>query len=404
MFTERQRIVAAVYLSGLLVGIALILFPSAGPLFTDAEFHGLSDGQFGALFLAQTVTAILSSSSVAALAARVGMKQVMLIGLAMSLLAMLAMAASQLVITTNSMAFIALIVGTACMGAGFGFIISALNAFAFDLFPGREDSAVTAVHVMTGTGQVGAALILGFFRGLEAWWGAPLMVAALVGVMIAFQWNLPLQLRVEAAANASSSERMPMGKLPARVWVYALIVFMYGAAEGTFGNWTTIFLEDEALLTMGEAALGLSIFWAAVTAGRVLFAIVAARLNLIPVYIIAPGIVGAAFVILPLLEGALASYIALGIGGLALSFFFPYSVSLASAENPANTAAVSGLLVAGIQLGNGLSANVVGQIRSADLLLGTILQASVIYALVMLGGVVYLQVVRKFKAQEVAAA
>lgn len=49
-FSERHRTIGAVYLSGLLVGISLILFPSAGPLFTDPNFHNLNSGQFGALF------------------------------------------------------------------------------------------------------------------------------------------------------------------------------------------------------------------------------------------------------------------------------------------------------------------------------------------------------------------
>src|SRR3972149_3541862 len=127
--SSKSKAVLAVYLSGLLQGIALIIFPAAGPLLTDPQFHGLSSAQFGVLFTPQIAAAIVAS----ALAAR-------------------------------------------AVGAGFGLTLTALNAFAFDLFPGRQDSAVTGLHVLTGTGQVGASLILGLFLGFGIWGGAAVTV------------------------------------------------------------------------------------------------------------------------------------------------------------------------------------------------------------------------------------
>jgi hypothetical protein len=68
--SERSTQIFAVHASGFLVGVALIMFPSAGPLFTDPEFHNLSSAQFGVLFTPQIVTAITVSSLTAALATR----------------------------------------------------------------------------------------------------------------------------------------------------------------------------------------------------------------------------------------------------------------------------------------------------------------------------------------------
>ena len=48
------------------------------------------------------------------------------------------------------------------------------------------DAAVTALHVLTGLGQVGSSLILGFFRGLGFWWGAPLVIGAALVLMIGY--------------------------------------------------------------------------------------------------------------------------------------------------------------------------------------------------------------------------
>ncbi|MEO1441427.1 MAG: MFS transporter, partial [Chloroflexota bacterium] len=176
----RLQTIAAVYLSGMLAGISLILFPSAGSLFTDPAFHDLSGSQFGVLFTPQIITAIASSFLTATLARRVGMKRVLQLGLLFTALAMGLLIASNFVIGT-ALVFPVLLAATAAIGAGFGFTISALNAYAFDLFPGKEDSAVTAIHVMTGTGQVGAALILSLFVGTGQWWGAPMAIAIAVG-------------------------------------------------------------------------------------------------------------------------------------------------------------------------------------------------------------------------------
>ena len=92
--SSKSKAVLAVYLSGLLQGIALIIFPAAGPLLTDPQFHGLSSAQFGVLFTPQIAAAIVASALAARLAARVGMKRILLAGLGFNLAAMLLLAAT----------------------------------------------------------------------------------------------------------------------------------------------------------------------------------------------------------------------------------------------------------------------------------------------------------------------
>ena len=387
---DRLKTIAAVYLSGLLQGIALILFPAAGPLLTDPAYHGLSSGQFGLLFAPQIVAAIVASALAARLADRFGMQRVLRAGLAADLLAMLLLAGSHAAISRRDTAFVALLLATGAIGAGFGFTLSALNAYAFDLFRDRADAAVTALHVMTGLGQVGASLILNAFIGFGAWWGGPLAVAVALAAMSAFQAGQPLPSR---RGRASTSE-FAGHRLPGRVWLYAAVVFLYGMAEATFGNWSAIYLEQDAGLAMAEAGLALSAFWGAVTAGRALFALIAVRFRPQPLYRVSPFVVAAAFVLLPSANGLGPSMLALGLAGLALSFFFPLSVSLASAEQPDKAPAVSGALVAAIMLGSGLSANAIGFVREA-VGLPTIFRASSVYALVMAAIVVYLGVSKR---------
>src|SRR5262245_32013781 len=51
----------AVYAAGLIQGIALVTFPAASTIFTDPSQYGLSNTQYGTMFLPQVITAITGS-------------------------------------------------------------------------------------------------------------------------------------------------------------------------------------------------------------------------------------------------------------------------------------------------------------------------------------------------------
>lgn len=380
--TQVARVVA-VYGSALLQGIALILFPAAGPLLTSSALHGLSDGQYGLLFTPQILTAIGASLLAAPLGARWGMKRVLQLGLMADVLAMTLFAASQLTLGQVGVSVAVLMAATGAVGVGFGLTITALNAYAFDLFPGRGDAAVTALHVLTGLGQVGAALVLGAFVELGVWWGAPLSVALAVAVMLVAQSPLRLHLQVTTGGTLGWG----------RLMGFVAVVFLYGVGEATFGNWSSIYLEQDAGLSMATAGIALSVFWGMVTAGRVVFAVIAARFDGRGLYLVAPVVAGGALLALPLVGGEVLPVALVALGGLGLSFYFPVSVSLATAEDPSQAARISGVLVAAIMLGTGLSANVIGVLRPM-VPLGVLFQMAGAAALLMGGIALYLQVTR----------
>ena len=78
----KTKKIISVYLSGFLVGIALVLFPAAGNLFVDNAYHGFSSTQYGSIYLPQIILAIISSLSAPRIADKIGIKKVMLLGLA----------------------------------------------------------------------------------------------------------------------------------------------------------------------------------------------------------------------------------------------------------------------------------------------------------------------------------
>ena len=177
--------IISIYLSGFLVGIALVVFPAAGSILTDGDFHGFTSTQFGSIFIPQIVLAILTSLSAPKIAEKVGMKTVMLLGLASLFVATTLLGASNWFLEGNIDYWIVM-AGTAALGAGFGFTITALNPFAYTLFPGKETSAVTAMHILLGAGTASAALFLNAFVGQGIWYGAPFAISAIVLLMILF--------------------------------------------------------------------------------------------------------------------------------------------------------------------------------------------------------------------------
>lgn len=152
--------------------------------------------------------------------------------------------------------------------------------------------------------------------------------------------------------------------LSSLVWLFAVIVFLDGVLEATFGNWSAIYLDEEAGLSMRQATLCLSLFWAIVTLGRVMFAATVLRLEPRVVFVVGPLFVAFSLLLLPELASE-SAYVGIALAALGLSFFFPYAVSLATAAQPERAPAISGLMVAAIMFGIGYGAVSVGLLRDA---------------------------------------
>ena len=384
----KNRKIISIYLSGFFVGIALVLFPAAGTLFTNEAFHGLNSVQYGSIFIPQIILAIISAISAPKIADKIGMKKVMLFGLVALLISMLLLASSSLFYSGNLDYFI-IMLATAFIGTGFGFTITALNPFAFSLFPGKETSAITAMHILLGIGTASASLVLNAFLNIDLWYAAPLSVAVFIIIIIILTIPLPLNLPVSEDMEQTTDKKIPL-----RIWIFAIAVFLYGACEATFGNFGTVFLQNERGLTIALASVGLAIFWGFVTIGRVIFTFVALRFSTRIPFMIAPFLVAIVFYSMANSTNEQQLFICMAMGGLGLSFLFPKSISAATEEFPKYAAFISGALVASIQLGTGFSSNIIG-ILNEHYSLSSLIQFSAIYALLLGLLLIYLNVSKK---------
>jgi len=108
-------------------------------------------------------------------------------------------------------------------------------------------------------------------------------------------------------------------------------------------------------------------------------------------YLISPVLIGIAFLTVPSLSGGLPNIFGLAPAGIACSYFFPLTISFASAEAPESASAISGLMVSSIMIGTGIGTFSVGAIRNyLDLPLSLIFKLSSFYGLILAGIAFYL--------------
>ncbi len=307
------------------------------------------------MFIPQVILAILASSLGPSLARRWSLKRVFLIGLSANLLAMTLLALSHWLQDSRGAAYSILLVATGALGFGFGSDVMAMNTYAEAFSPGREDRAVLVFNGLLGTGTALAPLFVAIFRRLGAWWLLPLMVAvALTGLLLV---SAKESLDTPLGEGVSRSERIP------RQWLLAAVVLLYGIAETLNGNWSGPFLTEDCGVSARGASFALSAFWATVTIGRILFAVLSSRIKVRWIYIGLPVLLIAAFQVISHAQDETSGIVAFGLAGLGCSAFFPLCISLSGQEFPRLAATMSGELVAFYQAGYGIAAFGVGPLR-----------------------------------------
>ena len=349
--------VGAVYAGGLLQGLALVTFPAASAVFTDPQAHGLSNAEYGVMFVPQTVLAVTAALVGGRLARRWGEKRVLLLGLGADLASMALLVSSSFVLGSHSAAFAFLLGATGLMGIGFGLTIPVVNSLAASLFPRRVDVAVLALNALLGLGTALAPVFVALFVGLGIWWGLPLTVAGLLAPLIV--WTLALPLGADKLSDVGEGRARSRQVLSRQFWFFAAFALCYGIVETLNGNWAILYMKGVLKAPAGLAAVTLTLFWAAATVGRVLFASIDRWLSGPSTFRLLPWVIALAFVataFAPSSKPELGAA-AFGLAGLGCSALLPLTISLG------RQAASPGPLIACYQIGYGLAAFGIAPLR-----------------------------------------
>jgi fucose permease len=373
-----------VFTAALVQGIVLVTFPAASTILTSPGHYGLSTRLYGAMFVPQVVLAIAGSLLGARLAARIGNKRVYLLGLTLSLTAMILLLASAPAQATLAAAYPLLLAATAFLGAGFGLTVPVLNTFASDFHPSGVDTAVLALNALLGLGTVLAPVFVAIFVGLGVWWALPALAAALLAALLLASVRLPLRTTA-APGRPASGPRPGRARIPARFWLYAAFAVLYGICETMNGNWSQLEMTRQLHASASQASLALAAFWGMVTVGRVLFAAADRWLPARITFRLLPFAVAAAFLLTGSLSGhqAVAGIGVFALAGLGCSAILPLTISFGEGAMAAVSAAVAGGVIAGYQAGYGIAAFSVGPLQAAGITLPEIFRGAAVVAAVL---------------------
>lgn len=385
--------VTTLYLSGMLQGLTLVSFPASSVLLK--QMHGFTDAQYGAIFLPQVAAAVVGALAGGALAGRLGLRSLLAVALAINALSQVLLASTLML--TPAAALVVVMLGTASMGLAFGLSGAPLNGLPPLLFPRRRDTAIVALHTMLGAGLAIGPILANSFIRAGHWVGFPLSLTllALVLALLALCSRYPTVAHEAMSAAVPAVDPMPLpgsmmngrGGHPVRVvqfWIFVVITVLYAFAEGTFGNWAILYLQDVKHLPESVAAAALSVFWAAMVAGRLLTSVLVLRVPPRRIWLSLPMLMVAAFLLLPYAATPVSGIAYFALAGLACSAFFPLTIGIASARFADQVPWVSSMLIAALMVGVGLGSWLVGLLREL-LAMERLYQLSVCYpALVLL--------------------
>ncbi len=355
------------YVAAVVQGVALVAFPAVSAILTSPDHYGLSPTAYGGMFVPQAITAILASLLGAGLTRRLGGKRVLLWGLTADLAAMALLFTSQFVVGRHLVAYGLLLAATGLLGCGFGCVVPALNTFTAAFFPAKVDAAILTLNALLGLGTALAPIFALGFVGLGFWWGLPVLVGAVTLALLLFTLGLPLREQMPAssdgAAKAAASEK---NEVPARFWIYAAFALVYGICETMNANWVSVYLSNDLRASAKLATLALTVFWVAVTGGRVVVATTARWLPPRWTFRLLPLVLALAFVGVTMAPASspMLALVGFGVAGLGCSALLPLVVSFAQGELTVMGAAVAGGLIGCYQIGYGIGAFGVGPLQT----------------------------------------
>lgn len=310
-----------------------------GPLFPELRLRfGVGIDEVAAVVSAHFLGAFTMIVASAALIQRWGYRTVILLGLGMLMagLTVLSIAGAWWVVLT----------GAGVGGLGFGLLNVSVNLVVARAFAGGAAPALNLINAIFGAGAMLMPLLVAAFAPSIT---APLLILLALAVVV-----LLLAIRLEAPAPAG---RMAGGE-PV-VWSlvagFVVLYFMYVSAEVGVASWVTEYLTPS--VGLGWAAAATSIYWGAITLGRVLAVPVSARTT--PARLVL-GALGLALAALIAAQWVPIAPVAFAVVGFGLAPIFPTGLAWLNRAMPRHAEQVTPIALAAANLGPVATAPLIG--------------------------------------------
>jgi fucose permease len=313
------------------------------------EDLGLSYSQAGFILSSSNIGFLISSFLSGLLIDRLGIRRVLLFGVALFLLSLFGFGMST--------AFIMLVLFFVASGLGAGSMEIGLNTLVPSLYPNQQSKFFNMLHGFYGIGGILSPVIVGWLLVHGVNWNQVYIGASII-VLVALaglsRTKLPPSKTVEKIDFVELK-----GLLQNRLFLlYTFIIVVYIAAEVGLGAYLPVYLTEVRDLSIEQAALFLSLFFVTFSAGRIWGGIVVERLGDIRSLLIF-SIIGV--LVLGMGQLSLAWTVWLfPVSGLFFSILFPTMASMVSRTFPRRIGTALGFLFAAAGTGAMLSVWLIG--------------------------------------------
>ncbi len=324
---QRTRHTWLLYLALAIYSFALNALGPVTP-FLKAELN-LSYAVSSLHFSAFAVGMILAGLSGQLLAARMGRKRLMWLGL-------FGMCASELGLLVGREVWM-----TICAS----FFMGCIGSLALTVIPsGLSDEhgearsiALSESNVIASISSAAAPLMIGWFSYSFLGWRFALALPLVTALALYLAMGkTPLLSSASAGAAANKG-----GKLPARYWVYWVAIFFAVAAEFCMVSWCADYLENAAGLPKAVAAQAVSVFLVGMIIGRFSGSRVLQRFSAYQVVTVSLLVSALGFVLFWIASVAWLAVAGLFITGIGIASQYPLILSLALGAADGNTGQAS---------------------------------------------------------------
>ena len=261
--------------------------------------------------------------------------------------------------------FVLGLAGMALLGIGGGLLEVAGNAIMADLNPQRAALAVNYAHALLAVGAVVGPWMAGQLMQAGVSWQVPYLVAG-GACLVAF-----VALTVQREPAVESPARMSVGDMRALlsrgiVWVAFAGIVLYVAAETGVVGWVSAFMENDLHASKAASCSVVSVFWLAMTAGRIFCTLGASLLRPQTFVVVLCALGAAAAYGIGACPSQGACYLLVALSGLAFSGIFGMVLTHAAAELGRYLGAAYGVIVSGVAVGSLVFPPAMGWIAAAS--------------------------------------
>ncbi len=247
-------------------------------------------------------------------------------GSKVSLMCGMATMGAMALLVPSTHSFALLLAAEFVLGIGFSFVDVSVNVIVTLTFHDVLGETMNNLHSAFGFGALIGPLLLSLALQTlhEPTWAFAVGTGTALVVLL---WLLPqyvptLAKRSEVAAEKQAQRAVTRGIfMQSILWLMALQMFLYVAAEVSFGDWITTAISQGAVVSLVIAAPAATLFWLGLTVGRLLGAQALKRGLLSETQLLYTSFIGGGAA--GLLVAAFPNLIWLGFGAsLLVGFFF----------------------------------------------------------------------------------